>query len=86
MKPNGPLAIFKTWSKKTWIIVGSSAVILLIIIIVGPTEVAKENAYPTYTSVNYTLADTYSGESFFDAFDYFTDTGECNLLFDTLST
>lgn len=85
MKPNGPLAFFQTWSKKTWIIVGSAAVIILIVVIVVPVEVAKENAYPSYTSINYTLADTYSGESFFDEFDYFTDTGECKLLLDGYS-
>lgn len=76
MRSNGPLGFLKSWSKKTWIIVGSVAVVVLIIIIVVPVEVAKENAYPNYTTINYTLADTFSGSDFFDNFDYFTDTGK----------
>lgn len=61
-------------SKKTWIIIGAVAVAVVVIVIVVPVEVAKENAYPDYSAINYTLADTYSGESFFDYFDYFTAT------------
>ncbi|KAH8908425.1 glycoside hydrolase family 16 protein [Coniochaeta sp. PMI_546] len=31
----------------------------------------RENAYPDYTKLNYTLLETYSGESFFDNFNYY---------------
>lgn len=68
------MAILKGLSKKTWMIIGGVAVAVLIIVIVVPVEVAKENAYPSYSAINYTLVDTYSGESFFDSFEYFTDT------------
>lgn len=71
----GPLAFFKGLSKKTWIIIGCVAVTILVVIIVVPVEVAKENAYPNYNALNYTLSETYSGEDFFDNFEYFTDTG-----------
>lgn len=74
--PHGLLAILKRWNKKTWIIVGSATTIILIIIIaVSVTEVEKANAYPDYSAINYTLVDTYSGEDFFDNFDYFTAAG-----------
>lgn len=55
-------------------IIGAVGVAILVIVIVVPVEVAKENAYPDYSAINYTLADTYSGESFFDYFEYFTAT------------
>lgn len=76
MVSNGPFAFAQSWSKKTWIIIGAAAAAVLIIVIVVPVEVAKENAYPDYTAINYTLTDTYSGSDFFDNFDYFTATGE----------
>lgn len=75
MRPGGSLGFIKSWSKKTWIIVGSAAAVILIIVIVVPVEVTKENAYPSYTAINYTLSDTYSGSEFFSNFDYFTSTG-----------
>lgn len=78
VNPGSPFSFINSWGKKTWIIAGSAAAVGLILIIVVPVEVAKENAYPSYTSINYTLADTYSGTDFFDNFDYFTDTGELN--------
>lgn len=74
MRPNGPMGFLHGLSKKTWMIIGGVAVAVVVIVIVVPVEVAKENAYPDYTALNYTLADTYSGESFFDYFDYYTAT------------
>lgn len=75
MASKGPLALVKGLSKKTWMIIGGVAVAILVIIIVVPVEVAKENAYPNYNALNYTLSETYSGENFFDNFEYFTDAG-----------
>ncbi|KAF3768581.1 family 16 glycoside hydrolase [Cryphonectria parasitica EP155] len=74
MQPHGPFGFLKTLSKKAWIIIGGVAVVVLIIVIVVPVEEAKANAYPDYTALNYTLADTYEGEDFFSLFDYYTDT------------
>ncbi|PSR94022.1 concanavalin A-like lectin/glucanase domain-containing protein [Coniella lustricola] len=72
--PHGPFAFLKTLSKKTWIIIGTAAAAILVIVIVVPVEEAKKNSYPSYTALNYTLADTYEGEDFFSLFDYYTDT------------
>lgn len=82
MAPHGPFAFLHTLSKKTWMIIGGVAVAIIIIVIVVPVEVEKANAYPDYTALNYTLADTYEGEDFFSYFNYFTDTGAfaCSLL------
>ncbi|KAI9149363.1 putative glycosidase [Paramyrothecium foliicola] len=62
----------KYWQKRVWAIV--VAIIVVIAIVVGAvvgTQV-KKNAYPDYTELSYSLAETYGGENFFDKFDYFT--------------
>ena len=61
-----------TWSRKCWIITAAIVVIVLIIVIVVAVEVTKANRYPNYSALSYNLAETYSGESFFDNFDYFS--------------
>ncbi|KAI0470964.1 glycoside hydrolase family 16 protein [Xylariaceae sp. FL0804] len=61
-----------SWGKKTWAIVAAVVAVVLVIVIVVPVEVAKANRYPDYSKLNYSLADTYNGTSFFDNFDYFT--------------
>lgn len=63
---------------KRWLIVGGAATLTLIIIIavaVGVTNEQKRNAYPNYSKLNYTLADTYSGTEFFNNFNYFSGDG-----------
>lgn len=74
MAPNGPLHFLQGLSKKSWMIIGGVAVAVLVVVIVVPVEVAELNEYPSYTAINYTLSETYSGETFFDQFVYFTDT------------
>ncbi|KAM5374913.1 hypothetical protein ACJZ2D_006257 [Fusarium nematophilum] len=60
------------WRKRVWAGVAAGVVILLVIVIaVAVTEVRK-NRYPDYSTLSYSLKDTYEGESFFDQFDYFT--------------
>lgn len=61
----------RSWSKRCWILVAVVAIIVLIIAIVVPVEVTKANRYPDYSFLNYSLADTYAGEGFFDNFNYF---------------
>lgn len=61
----------RTWSRRCWLLAAAVVVILLIIVIVVPIEVVKANRYPNYYPLKYSLKDTYSGESFFDQFDYF---------------
>lgn len=72
--PSGPLQFLHGLSKKTWMIIGGVAVAVIVVVVVVPVEVTKANEYPNYTAINYTLSETYSGETFFDQFDYFTDT------------
>ena len=48
----------KTWGKKTRIAVAVSAVVLLVVIIVGAVVGTKENAYPSYSKLNYQIKDT----------------------------
>lgn len=81
---NGSTGFLNGLSKKTLMIIGGVAVAVIIIVIVVPVEVTKENAYPSYTAVNYSLTDTYSGESFFDYFDYFTATVSSPTLISSL--
>lgn len=62
----------KNWSRRCWIILAGALVIVLIIVIVIAVVVSRANQYPDYSTLNYSLVDTYSGASFFDYFDYFT--------------
>ncbi|KAB5575496.1 concanavalin A-like lectin/glucanase domain-containing protein [Coniochaeta sp. 2T2.1] len=64
------------WYKKklTW---GIAALVIIVAIVVPVAVVVTRNknhgnAYPDYTALNYTLLETYSGETFFDKFDYYT--------------
>ncbi|KAI1406549.1 glycoside hydrolase family 16 protein [Hypoxylon fuscum] len=72
-RPNAPSKWNpKTWRKRTWAIVAVILAVIIVVCVVAPVEVAKANRYPDYYRLNYTLADEYSGTSFFDKFDYFT--------------
>lgn len=65
------------WSWRKQIIVGATVILALLVVIVVPVEVIQ-NRYPDYTPLHYKLADDYSGPSFFDHFDYFTDADPTN--------
>ncbi|RKU39979.1 hypothetical protein DL546_001589 [Coniochaeta pulveracea] len=72
----GSEEVSRPWysKKRVWTAV---AVILLIVIVVPVAvtvskEKQKENRYPNYSKLNYTLLETYAGETFFDKFTYFT--------------
>ncbi|KAF7558050.1 hypothetical protein G7046_g5898 [Stylonectria norvegica] len=60
------------WRKRVW--GGVVAVIIIVIVIVVAVVVTqnKNNAYPDYSTVSYSLKETYEGETFFDQFNYFT--------------
>lgn len=62
----------KSWSKITILCVAAAIVCIIVGIIVGAVIGTRENAYPDYSPLNYSLQDTYSGTGFFDNFDYFT--------------
>ncbi|KAJ3474865.1 hypothetical protein NLG97_g9660 [Lecanicillium saksenae] len=60
------------WGKRVWI---GLAVVVAILIAIGVgvgVTVSKANAYPSYKQLAYSLQDTYSGEKFFDQFNYWT--------------
>lgn len=59
------------WAKRTWFIVAAVLVVIIVAATVSGVLVAKANRYPNYTKLNYSLKDIYSGESFFENFNYF---------------
>jgi len=62
----------REWSRKKLILTGAGLIAVIIILVVVIVEETKKNAYPNYTTLNYTLAATYSGTDFFSSnFDYF---------------
>lgn len=60
------------WSGRKKLIVAAIIAVLIIVIIVGAYEGWKVNRYPDYSKINYSLADTYSGEGFFQNFEYYS--------------
>ena len=48
----------REWRKRTWAFLTAGIVIIIIIIIVVVVEVKKQNQYPDYTPLKYSLADT----------------------------
>ena len=62
----------KSWSLRRWLIISLIAIATLVIVIVITVEIIHANRYPDYSKLKYRLAQTYSGESFFDDFNYFS--------------
>lgn len=64
----------RNWGWKSWTLTAAALIILIIVIVVPAVVVTEKdnNAYPDYTTLSYSLVDTYSGADFFDNFDYFT--------------
>ncbi|RAL15832.1 glycoside hydrolase family 16 protein [Aspergillus homomorphus CBS 101889] len=61
------------WSSRKRLIVAAGILIIVIVaVVVGAVEGTKKPSYPDYSRLNYELADTYSGTSFFDRFDYYS--------------
>ncbi|KAH7318412.1 family 16 glycoside hydrolase [Stachybotrys elegans] len=60
------------WRKRVW--AGIAVAIVIIIVIAVPVAVTqtRSDPYPNYVPLNYSLVETYEGESFFDNWDYFT--------------
>ncbi|KAH9241624.1 glycoside hydrolase family 16 protein [Colletotrichum gloeosporioides 23] len=59
------------WTKRIWAGVSAAIIILIVIIVAVAVTQANANRYPDYSKLSYTLSDTYSGEDFFDKFNYF---------------
>lgn len=49
-----------------------AGIVALIVLIVAIYFGVHDDSYPDYSPLAYQLQDTYSGETFFDNFDYFT--------------
>ncbi|KAK2602442.1 hypothetical protein N8I77_008972 [Diaporthe amygdali] len=63
---------FKTWRRRTWAIIVSIVVVIIVVVVIVVTMLQKNNAYPNYKRLSYSLSDEYSGSDFFDNFDYYT--------------
>ncbi|KAK2043283.1 endo-beta-glucanase [Colletotrichum somersetense] len=62
----------KGWTKRIWAGVGAGVVLIIIVAVVAVAVTQNnKNRYPNYTKLSYKLSDTYSGEAFFDKFNYF---------------
>ncbi|KAF9881244.1 hypothetical protein CkaCkLH20_01394 [Colletotrichum karsti] len=59
------------WTKRIWAGVSAAIIILIVIIVAVVVTQNNQNRYPDYSKLSYKLSDTYSGENFFDKFDYF---------------
>ena len=54
--------------------IAGGVTVAIIILIVGAVEgTKKRNRYPDYKRLEYKLVEDYSGKSFFDKFDYFSE-------------
>jgi hypothetical protein len=62
------------WSLKNKIFLAVGIIVVIVAVIVGSVLGVRANRYPNYSSLDYSLVDTYSGSSFFDNFEYYTDT------------
>ncbi|KAG0646518.1 putative glycosidase [Hyphodiscus hymeniophilus] len=60
------------WGWKKWAALIGGVIVIVVIVVVAAVEATKKSKYPNYSALQYSLADTYSGDSFFDSFDYFT--------------
>jgi len=49
---------FKHWSKKVWLLVGLGIAIIIAIIIVIAVVVSRNNRYPNYSKLNYSLKES----------------------------
>lgn len=53
---------FKTWRRRTWAILVAVLVVIIIVIVIVVTMLQKNNAYPNYKRLVYSLSDEYSGQ------------------------
>jgi hypothetical protein len=66
------------WTVRRKLISLFVAIVIIVAIVVGAYESIRANRYPDYNALKYTLKDTYSGQSFFDQFNYFTEQDPTN--------
>lgn len=64
----------RTWGKKTYaaLLLIVAAIVVAIVVPVVVTKKSSAGVYPTYYPINYKLQETWTGESFFGNFDFYT--------------
>jgi hypothetical protein len=73
-KPTGvPWYNPRGWAPRQKFISICAIIVVIVVIIVGAIEGVRANRYPDYSPLKYQLEDTYSGPSFFEQFNYFTE-------------
>lgn len=61
------------WSLRRKLLAGAIiAAVVIIAVVVGVVEGTRRRKYPSYTPLNYKLADAYTPENFLSRFDYFS--------------
>ncbi|KAI5461431.1 concanavalin A-like lectin/glucanase domain-containing protein [Mariannaea sp. PMI_226] len=71
-KASAPWWNVRYWRKRCWFGIIITVIAVAAIIIGVIVSVNQKNRYPDYSALTYKLVDTYSGENFFDQFNYFT--------------
>lgn len=61
------------WTLRIKLIAGGVTVAIIILIVGAVEGTKKRNRYPDYKRLEYKLVEDYSGKSFFDKFDYFSE-------------
>lgn len=68
---------YSVWDPRGWSLTKKlsaavAAVVIIVAVIVGAVLGVRANRYPSYTKLDYSLVDTYSGSDFFNNFYYAT--------------
>jgi len=48
----------RSWKKRVWAIIAAIVAVIIIVVVVAVVEVEKENRYPAYAPLKYSLSDT----------------------------
>ncbi|CAI7583044.1 hypothetical protein PCG10_000960 [Penicillium crustosum] len=78
-----PTDQYSKWDPRGWslmkkIFLAAGIVAVIVAVVVGAVLGVRANRYPNYSKLDYSLKDEFSGTSFFDNFEYFTDTDPTN--------
>lgn len=68
---------YSAWDPRGWslikkLAVAAGVVVVIVAVVVGAVLGVRATRYPSYTKLDYSLVDTYSGSDFFDNFYYAT--------------
>lgn len=78
-----PTDQYSKWDPRGWslmkkIFLAAGIIAVIVAVVVGAVLGVRANRYPNYSKLDYSLRDEFSGTSFFDNFEYFTDTDPTN--------